>query len=137
MAKFHRRQFLAGSLACGLAAAPLGPLRAQHSLELHRDFVDLMKPETQDAIERGLEFLASRQTEDGAFQGTRYERNVAVVSLAGTAFMAHGSTPGRGPYGTQVERAVEYILQHTEDDGFIRAAEAVSHGPMYGHGFAT
>ena len=53
------------------------------------------------------------------------------------AFIGSGSTPGRGPYGKQVDRCVDYILSHTEESGFINVASASSHGPMYGHGFAT
>ena len=30
--------------------------------------------------------------------------NIAVTSLAGLAFMANGSSPGRGPYGSQVDQ---------------------------------
>lgn len=54
---------------------------------------------------------------------------------AGMAFMASGSTPGRGPYD-HVDRCVD-LLRHTEESGFINIEGALTHGPMYGHGFAT
>ena len=57
---------------------------------------ELIKPETQQAIDRGLAWLAARQNDDGSFGGGGYSRNVAVVSLAGMAFMSGGHTPGRG-----------------------------------------
>jgi hypothetical protein len=66
-----------------------------------------------------------------------YARNVAVVGLSGLAFMANGSTPGRGPYGHEVRACLRYILDNTQPNGFISVADAASHGPMYGHGFAT
>ncbi len=53
------------------------------------------------------------------------------------AFLAQGSTPGRGPHGRSVARCVDYLLSHAESSGFIVAPGSVSHGPMYGHGFAT
>ncbi len=53
------------------------------------------------------------------------------------AFMSSGSTPGRGPHGKNVDRAIDYLLAHTEESGFINVPNASSHGPMYGHGFAT
>ena len=65
-----------------------------------------------------------------------YRGNVAVSALAGMAMMAGGSTPGRGPYGGQVNRCVDYLLANTQPSGFIAGPDA-SHGPMYGHGFAT
>lgn len=92
-------------------------------------------PESARAVNRGLEWLASQQLEDGSFPGGRYGRNVAVVSLAALAFMSEGSMPGRGRYGEHVRRGLEFVLEHSAESGLI-SAEA-SHGPMYGHGFAT
>jgi hypothetical protein len=51
--------------------------------------------------------------------------------------MSSGSTPGRGPYGNNVNQCVDYVLEHTQESGFVNAPEGSSHGPMYGHGFAT
>src|SRR5690606_17511301 len=45
--------------------------------------------------------------------------------------------PGRGPYGKQVDRCVDYLLANTEASGFIAIRGARTHGPMYGHGFAA
>ena len=52
------------------------------------------------------------------------------------AMMSGGSTPGRGPYGGPVNRCVDYLLANAQPSGFIAGPDA-SHGPMYGHGFAT
>ena len=98
---------------------------------------DMMLPSAEKAIRTGLDYLAAHQNEDGSFGGEGYRRNVAVVSLAGLAFMANGSAPGRGPYGKQINRCVTYLLNHAQDSGFVFAAGSTSHGPMYGHGFAT
>ena len=43
----------------------------------------------------------------------------------------------RGPFGAEVARAVDYILANAQQSGFIAAPGSSSHGPMYGHGFAT
>jgi prenyltransferase beta subunit len=91
----------------------------------------------QPAIEKGLKFLATRQQEDGAFAAAGYGRNAAVCALAGMAWLASGSTPERGPYGTEVERVTSYLLDHASESGFISVEGAQSHGPMYEHGFAT
>ena len=48
-----------------------------------------------------------------------------------------GSTPDRGPYGEQVSRVTDFLLSNTDESGFISVDGAASHGPMYGHGFAT
>jgi len=92
-------------------------------------------PELDEAVRRGLTYLAEEQNEDGSFGSGRYAKNVAITALAGIAFMADGNLPGRGEYAAQVERALEYILQNSAENGLI-AGEAAN-GPMYGHGFAT
>lgn len=99
----------------------------------------LITPETQRAIDRGLEYLAKRQdAAEGSFgSGSEFRRNVAVTGLAGMAFLSAGHTPGRGRYGTNVQRAVDFVLSRAEASGFIIDKSSTSHGPMYGHGFAT
>lgn len=96
---------------------------------------DEITPEVDDAVREGLVFLASEQNDDGSFGSGRYARNVAITALAGLAFLADGNVPGRGEYGSNVERGLEYILNNAAENGLI-AAEAAN-GPMYGHGFAT
>jgi hypothetical protein len=98
---------------------------------------DMITPEAQKSIDSGLSFLADRQQNDGSFGAGGYSRDVAIAGLAGMAFMAGGSTPGRGPYGAETERCVRYILENTSDNGYINVNGSGSHGPMYGHGFAT
>lgn len=89
------------------------------------------------AVEKALKYLATRQQEDGSFTNSGYGRNAAVVALAGMGWLANGSTPGRGPYGENVRKVSEYLLDHCEQSGFISVEGAQSHGPMYEHGFAT
>lgn len=121
-----------GWLALGgrsaIAAAPDNP-------ELSA--ADMITPEAEKCIEAGLAFLASRQQDDGSFGGGGYSRDVAVAALAGMAFISGGSTPNRGPYGEHVERCIKYLADNTQDSGYINAPGSGSHGPMYGHGFAT
>ncbi len=134
-----RRRFLALS-ALGAAGFALSvrAVRGQNGpLDPASAAAELIKPQTQQAIDRGLAWLAARQNEDGAFGGTGYGRNVAVVSLAGMAFLSGGHTPGRGEYGEQVNRCLSYVLRASDESGFVCEAAHTSHGPMYDHGFAT
>lgn len=97
----------------------------------------MISPAAEKAIENGLRYLARAQHEDGSFASGGYRGNVAISGLAGLAFLASGSTPNRGPYGENVDRAVRYIMDRTQESGFITAPGSASHGPMYGHGFAA
>ena len=124
-------------LACCLnTQAVFGQEPSQVRPAANSPLIESMAP-ARPAVEKGLEFLSQRQLEDGAFATSGYGRNAAVVALAGIAWLAQGSTPGRGPYGEEVTRAADYLLEHTEGSGFISVEGAMSHGPMYEHGFAT
>jgi hypothetical protein len=138
-AKLGRRAFLTrglamlggGALASGLGRAAFAAADPEESA------VELITPAAQKAIDLGLAFLARQQHDDGSFGSGGYSRNVAVCGLSGMAFMSGGNTPGRGPYGGQVARCVDFILDNAQDSGFIDVPGSSSHGPMYGHGFAT
>jgi len=93
-------------------------------------------PELRIAVERGLGWLASKQADDGSYGGlSHYGPHVGITGLCGLAFMSDGNTPGRGPYGDAVDRALAFILAHSSESGLLAAQS--SHGPMYDHGFAV
>jgi len=93
-------------------------------------------PASTLAVERGLAWLAGQQAADGSYGSlSHYGPHVGITGLAGLAFVSQGSTPGRGLYGAHVSRALDFVLDHASESGLL-AAET-SHGPMYGHGFAT
>jgi len=133
---FSRRHWLRAGCGAGVAFFLPAWLRAVES-DPERTAIKLITPDTDRAIARGIAYLAEQQTEDGAFGTSGYQRNVAICALSGMAMMASGSTPGRGPYGKQIDQCVDYLLSCSQQSGFICDAPASSHGPMYGHGFAT
>ena len=92
---------------------------------------------TRDAVKSGLDFLAREQTTLGAFKEGINRDNVAVVSIGGIAFLAQGSTPSQGRYAAATKRCLTFVLSKCQTNGFITNAGSQSHGPMYGHGFAT
>ena len=92
---------------------------------------------TRDAVDAGLAFLATRQTEDGSFGVGPYRSNLAVCGLCGMAFLSAGNLPGRGKYGRQLNGCIDYVLASARDSGFIQTGESNTRGPMYEHGFAT
>ena len=100
--------------------------------------LDYITAETQASINSGLDYLASRQNENGSFGSTTaYSGNVAITGLSGMAFLSAGHTPGRGKHGAVVQKTVDYILACAQPSGYIVEGEVRYHGPMYGHGFAT
>lgn len=95
-----------------------------------------LTPAWRRSVTRGLAWLADQQSADGAFGAqSHYGKHVGITGIAGLAFLADGNTPGRGPYAHVVEGCTRFILASAAQSGLL-AAET-SHGPMYGHGFAT
>ncbi len=127
----NRRIIIAAVAICAVAA----PLRAEEK-NAEKSAAKLVTPAVQRGIDRGLKWLVSQQRDDGGFNDGSYRGNVAVCALAGMALTAGGSTPGRGPYGAQVNRCVDYLLANTQPSGFVAGPNS-TYGPMYGHGFAT
>ena len=100
---------------------------------------NMITPATQEAIDGSLAYLANAQHADGAWGTNQHVGNVAVTALGGLALMSAGHQPGRGRYGNHVLRAVQNILSCEDpgQPGFLVSRRSQSHGPMYGHGFAT
>src|SRR5262245_25413597 len=84
-----------------------------------RTGAEFINQPTQAAIDRGLEFLVRSQHGDGSFSERLTGATVGITSLAGLALMAAGNQPGRGKYGRQVAKTVEYV-------------SSMANGPMTG-----
>ena len=85
------------------------------------------------SIRRGQEYLKKAQNAKGSFYGSDDTGPVGLVILA---LMVDGSVPGRGPYGREVARGVEYLLKNAQPTGLIHSKEART-PPMYNHALAT
>ena len=125
-------------IACPNASVVFGQTqKQQNARSCESKSGEFVTAETQKAIDRGLVFLQRRQQEEGWYAANNYKRNVAITALSGMAFLSSGNVPGRGPYGKNVDKSVDYILTCVSPSGFIKRDDSPEHGPMYGHGFAT
>jgi hypothetical protein len=85
------------------------------------------------AVAKGLDWLSKNQGADGSY--SKGSSGAGITGLAGLAFMSAGNLPGRGKYGDNVSKCVKFVLDSCQESGLIAADQ--THGPMYGHGFAT
>jgi hypothetical protein len=107
---------LCSTLACGTV--------------LSQEFVELT-PESEAALERGLEWLAANQGARGNWES----EDLGLVSMGALAFMAAGNAPGRGKYGKETAKALNFIIENAQQSGLLNAAE--KRRDMYNHGLAA
>jgi hypothetical protein len=136
----HTRSIFASLLVCGLTCIPSTAQRrpAGEAVAAQPNQVrgDEITPQQRQAVEKGLNWLATHQGKDGSYGGGGLGRHAGITALAGLAFMQAGNLPGRGQYGENVQRCLDFVLSACQESGLI-AADQSSGGPMYGHGFAT
>lgn len=131
----------ASGLALELRGDEAKPNSLPSTLAEHANAVrgDEITTAQQKCVAHGLQWLGEQQGDDGGFGGSPYSgadtRHAGITALAGLAFMEAGNLPGRGKYGRQVQRCLDFILDNCQENGLIVSDH--SHGPMYGHGFAT
>jgi len=70
------------------------------------------------AVDRALVYLARNQSPDGSFP-THMSGQPAVTSLCIMAFLSRGHMPNEGPYGRQLSRAIDYVLDSQDVQGAI------------------
>ncbi|MGJ8695226.1 MAG: prenyltransferase/squalene oxidase repeat-containing protein [Verrucomicrobiaceae bacterium] len=93
------------------------------------------KEKADPAIDRGLDFLARVQQEDGSYP-EGYGTSTGIPALAGMAFLSRGHLPTEGEYAETLTRIIDYILSHQDRQGLYDAGYGGS-GPMYAHNIAT
>lgn len=136
------RRWLLRSVVLGVGATLIAPAEGADKPTAKTDALaekpnqvrgDEITEKQKLSVARGLDWLAKAQQPDGSY--SRNASAAGITGLAGLAFMSAGNLPGRGKYGENVSKCVKFVLDSTQESGLIAADQ--THGPMYGHGFAT
>lgn len=87
------------------------------------------------SIDKGLQHLLTQYDERyGIFGRRTSSAQPALTSLAVMAFLSRGHQPGQGPYGKQLDRAIEFVLSTQDKYGFFCSDKEYSHhGGTYSH----
>ena len=109
--------------------------------------------QSEDAVDRGLAYLARMQESDGRWTRVEDDRphadrprnthDMACTGFAVLAFLAHNERPDKpGPYHDTVASAIDYLISQQDDDGDLRGAREFRGGGsdaanMYDQGIAT
>ena len=148
MKNVSRRDVLRGTAALGAVAGLSWFGRAQPisgvaaPVPRADNGAEFINADTQAAIDRGLAHLAQAQGNDGSFADRTGGTAAGITGLAGLALMSAGHQPGRGKYGKNVSRTVDYVTGLgnatpgflTADGGFGGRNQPSA---MYSHGFAS
>ncbi len=103
-----------------------------------------MRKSRDEAVDRALSWLASRQSSNGAFP-TLDIGQPAVTALGLLAFLSCGHVPGEGPYGDKLAAAVDFIISHQDSEGLIATVSTpgyfrlhtASHTNIYNHAISA
>ena len=90
--------------------------------------------EAEDAVKKGLMWLARVQEKDGRWNARFWDGrdyDVGVSGLALLAFLGHGYTDTAGPYKDHVARAINWLMAQQMRNGRFRSET------FYEHGIAT
>jgi hypothetical protein len=115
-------------LSCGLASLVVffttaSPARAEGDWEI--------TPQSQQALDRGLEWLARNQSAEGNWGSN----DLGLVSMGALAFLSAGHLPGKGRYGETVSRSLDYVLKNAKPSGLLNIS--AQGRDMYNHGLAA
>lgn len=89
--------------------------------------------DVEQIYERGLEWLATNQTQEGNWQGG--DSGPGITGMCVMAFLASGEDPNFGRFSENIRRAVRsMIVSQTAATGFYGGN--IGHSSMYHHGFA-
>lgn len=81
--------------------------------------------QVEKSVDRALKWLSAQQSRDGSFDAPD-NAQPAATALSVMAFLSRGHLPGDGPYGRQLDRGIDFVLQCQRSDGLLAAAGADS-----------
>lgn len=107
-----------------------------------------LPPKLDDAVARGLEYLARQQNPDGSFTAGRNPDGtpgpvaappMAMTGLALMAFLSAGHAPDVGRHGLVVRGAIDFLVAKVPDDGYVGAVKGDKgdDSRMYGQGIVA
>ncbi len=124
----RRQGVLAVLCASLLAAGMVAPAAAQ--IPTSR-FGEAVPRNVREMYDRGLQYLAKTQSENGDWPGGGGENGPGTTGMALMVFLACGEDPNFGPYSNHIRLAIRNMIRAQDSSTGIM-------GPsMYHHGFAT
>ncbi len=143
------RQDVGGPLAAGQQVAlptPAFQQRLDRLTDRNPQDETSLEPQTELAIERGLEFLAKHQRADGSWRLQDFDTPVlmrsdtAATGLALLSFQGAGYTHNQFKYASTVRKAIEFLVSHQQSNGDLYIPQdpaSDQNAWLYSHGIAA
>ena len=116
------KSLMPGLLLGVLLISPVESVRAADAGAPAKRLADALPPEKwrqlESSVDNGLAWIATQQAPDGSFPSLAIGQP-AVTSLCVMAFLSRGHQPGFGPYGQQLNRAIDFVLSCQKNDGLF------------------
>jgi hypothetical protein len=94
-------------------------------------FGEAVPRDVREMYDRGLQYLAKTQSENGDWAGGGGENGPGTTGMAMMVFLACGEDPNFGPYSNHIRKAVRNMIRGQD------AGTGIMGPSMYHHGFAT
>lgn len=143
------RQEVGGPLASG-SSIPLPKPAFKQRLDRLKDNQSMddtaWGPQTEQAIESGLEFLSKRQSESGAWRLQDFDTKVlirsdtAATALSLLSFQGAGYTHQQYQYADNVGKALQFLVKHQKENGDLYKPEdpaSDQNAWLYSHAIAS
>jgi hypothetical protein len=152
--RLNRRRAVATRVAYARESVGIQEMFTMRQSDVRKKYIKLLgsTEEAEEAVNRGLEWLAVHQNEDGSWSLHKFHENCkgkhancagagnipsnsAATGLALLPFLAAGHTHKEGDYQQTVDRALGWLGSIQKENGDLYAAGDQQH--MYSHSIAT
>src|SRR5262245_53736083 len=86
---------------------------------LPRLHAEELSPEVKAAVQKGLDWVAKTQSNDGHWNANGGQYPTAMTALGGMALLMEGSTMREGKYAKNIRRAVEWFMDRSQRSGLL------------------
>lgn len=96
------------------------------------------KKESEEAVMRGLRWLAKNQNADGSWAKGSKTYIAAMTGFGVLSFLGHGETPVSAEFGPVVQKALDWLVNNGgKNAGRLSMEPAFTQGGVYAHAIAT
>ena len=96
------------------------------------------KKESEEAVMRGLRWLAKNQNADGSWAKGSKQYIAAMTGFGILSFLGHGETQVSAEFGPTVQKAMDWLINNGQkNSGRLSMEPAFSQSGVYAHGIAT